>query len=655
MKIKFTKQRTKYLFAGIIAGVCAPVGWLLISILSFRIPGQSIVGYLSHFFSSNYNMSLMLYFSISIIVLGSLGYIIGNARDKLLEQHTELEKNKEAIQKRELEYRQTLENLRLKTNKLLEASKRIQSASNVYDILNEVGKCAYEILEFDRVNILMVDENEEKIKCVVTYGTKDPIEKIWVPYSPEGGLLYRAIHDNKIYLVKNIHDYPDDFILQPPYNTIESFRTISFFCLPFHRLGKAIGVINVDNKYKKKIASEDELAVLTLLAQQVSQAITNLYFIQSINQLSNELEKTFSTILEQRNKQIEIFNLFYNTISEINSNYSLLTQNMHNLFQFLESSIASTAQIHTSITETSNAINELYKSAEELATTAFEMRELAQQIANSSKESLESSINLSDAANEGNIIVNNIYDFIDNIRNTLNVSKQVFEKFSNTIKGVYQIVFTITTITDQTNLLSLNASIIASQAGELGKPFFVVANEIKSLSEKTKFSAHEIKTIVDDLKRDAEEVLAVINKTYSMLDQGITLASKSKTLYNQLQQGTLKSKEINEKIEKAVTEQLTGVSYISKAIDEIRDASKRIYTASEEQEKGSNQIVHANEEISSLAKQVVKASDEESYKIKNIVNMFNDINNFMTNLFIEINAKSEAINKLLKDLTIYFK
>ncbi len=655
MKIKITTQRVKYSIVGIIAGVCAPIGWLLISILTFRTPGQSIAGYLSNFISSNYNLALMLYFSTSIIVLGSLGYIIGNARDKLLEQHKELEKNKESIQTRELEYRQTLENLRLKTNKLLEASKRIQSASTIYDILNEVGKCAYEILEFDRVNILMVDEKGEKIKCIVTYGTKDPIEKIWVPNSPEGGLLFRAIHDNKIYLVKNIHDYPDDFILQPPYNTIEAFRTLSFFCLPFHKLGKPIGVINVDNKYKKKIASEDELAVLTLLAQQVSQAITNLYFIESINQISTELKKTFNTILEQRSKQIEIFNLFSQTIAEINSSYSMLSQNMHNLFQFLERSVASTAQIHTSIAETSTAIKELYRSAEELATTAFEMRELAQEIANNSKESLENSIKLSDVASEGNTIVYNIYDFIENIRNTLNVSKEVFEKFSKTIQGVYQIVLTITTITDQTNLLSLNASIIASQAGEFGKPFFVVANEIKSLSERTKFSAQEIKTIVDELKRDAEEVLSVINKTYAMLDQGIAMASKSKTLYNQLQEGAINSKELNEKIEKAVLEQLTGVSYISKATDEIRDASKRISVASEEQEKGSNQIVNANEEISNLARQVVKASDEELHNIRNIVNMFNDINNFMTNLFVEINAKSEAISKLIKDLTIYFK
>ncbi|MCX7769770.1 MAG: methyl-accepting chemotaxis protein [Proteobacteria bacterium] len=655
MKKKIETHRVRFCLAGIGAGICAPIGWVFISMLAFRSPQESILNYLGKFFSNNYNLSLMFYFSTSILVLGTLGYLIGKTKDNLLEKHGELEKNREEIQKREFEYKTTLDNLRIKTNKLLEASKRIQSAGSIYNVLDEVGKCAYEILEFDRVNILMVDERREKIKCIITYGTKDPIEKIWVPNSPEGGLLYRAIHDNKIYIVKNIHDFPEDFMLHPPYSNVEAFRTTSFFCLPFHRLGVPVGVINVDNKYKKKIASEDELAVLSLLAQQVSQAITNLYFIESINQLSNELEKTFNAILEQREKQKDIFNKFSQTITEINANYASLTDNMHNLFHFLERSVTSTAQIHSSIAETSMALKGLYRSAEELATTAFEMRELAQEIAKSTKENLESSIKLSDSAQEGNAIVNSIYDFIENVRNTLTVSKEVFEKFSNTIQGVYQIVLTITTITDQTNLLSLNASIIASQAGEFGKPFFVVANEIKSLSERTKFSAQEIKAIVDELKRDSEEVLAVIEKTYQMLDQGISMATKSRNIYNELQKGAINSRELTEKIEKAVTEQLTGVSYISKATDEIRDATKRISLAADEQEKGSNQIVNANEEISGLAKQVVRANDEESINIKNIVSMFQDINNFMNSMFTEINSKSEAINKLMKELTIYFK
>ncbi len=653
--MRFNSNRKRYLFYGIFAGVCAPLGWLTIAILTFRSSSQDLLSYLGEFFTSNYNLSLMFYFSTSILVLGSLGYIIGFNRDKLFEQNQDLERSRAEIQVRESEYRTTLENLRLKTNRLLEASKKIHEAQNINDALKEVGRCAYEILDFDRVNILLVNEEAQRIECVVTFGTKDPIERIWVPLSTEGGLLFRAIHDNKTYLIKDISDYPDDFHLHPPFSNIESFRAKSFFCLPFHRLGKPIGVINVDNKYKRKIASEDELAVLTVLAQQVSQAITNLYFIDSINRVSKELEDSFKMILFQREKQTEIFNRFSQTIESISEGYNLLNNNIHDLFQSLERSVASVAQIHSSIAETSQALKNLYRYTEELASTALEMRELGEEVATSSKVSLESSIKLSIKAEEGSVVLLNIYDFIENVKKTLDISRNLFEKYRNTIQGVYQIVLTITGITEQTNLLSLNASIIASQAGEYGKPFAVVANEIKSLSERTKFSAQEIKNTVDMLKDESEEFISTIEKTYEMVEEGIRTATRSKQIYIELKDLSESSRVISEKIEKAVTEQLTGVTYMSRSIEEIRDNAKKIATAGEEQEKGSNQVVEANEDIRSLAKQVLSFNDKEFNEFKNISIMFREVNDFIDSMFKEIDNKNREINRLVDELKIYFK
>lgn len=653
--LKIKTVRIKFLIAGACAGLCAPIGWILIATLTFS-EKTGMLNYLSTFFSSNYNLSLIFYFCTSIFVLGTMGYIIGYNRDNLITKNEELEKSKMDIQRREQEYKTTLENLRLKTNRLLEASKHIQQSPNFQTAIEEVGRCAYEILEFDRVNILIHDEEQNIIKCIVTFGTRDPIEKIWVPYnSSDGGFLFRAIHDNKTYLIKDISDYPKDFHLHPPFSNLEAFRTKSFFCLPFHRLGKPIGVINVDNKYKRKIASEDELAVLSLLSQQVSQAITNIYFIESINNLSSQLENTFSMILYQKKKHNELIARFSDIISEMNEGYKSLDINMHELFQSLERSVASISQIHTSISETALALKSQYKATEELATTSFEMKELAEEIASSSKVNLDNSIKLSDKSEEGAATLSKIYDFIENVKTTLDVSRELFEKFHNTINSVYQIVLTITTVTEQTNLLSLNASIIASQAGEYGKPFAVVANEIKSLSERTKFSAQEIKNIVDDLKSEAEEFLAVIEKTYSMVDSGISIATFSKKIYEELKIGAENSKELSEGIEKAVSEQLTGVKYISRSVEEIKETAKRIALAGEEQEKGSNQIVTANEEIKNLAKDVLYENEAEAKTFKNVVEMVEEVNRFMHAMFKDVEQKSAITKKLIEELKIYFK
>lgn len=651
----FTTNRGKYLFAGVVAGICAPLGWITIALLSFKPTTITFGEHFFNFFNNNYNLALIFYLSTSIIVLGSLGYIIGFNRDKLLQQNSELEKNKQEIQVREVEYKTTLDNIRVKTNRLLEATKKIQESPNINTVLQEVGRCAYEILGFDRVNILLVNEEKGIIYCVVTYGTKDPIEKIWVPLSNEGGLLYRAIQDNKTYLVKDINDYPDDFHLHPPYSNIEAFRTKSFFCLPFHRLGKPIGVINVDNKYKRKVASEDELAVLTVLSQQVSQAITNVYFMESINNVSKELDDTFKMILKQKEKQQEMFAKFRETIEDINEGYNFLSSNVHNLFQSLERSVSSITQIHSSIAETSGALKNLYKCTEELATTAIEMKELGEEIASSSKNAIDSSQKLNNKVKEGSTVISNIYEFVESIKKTLDVSRSLFEKYRNTIQSVYQIVLTITSITEQTNLLSLNASIIASQAGEYGKSFAVVANEIKSLSERTKFSAEEIKTIVDHLKSESEEFIRNIEDTYGMVEEGIKIATRSNSIYNELKELSGSTRQLNEKIEKAVFEQLTGVTYMTQSIEEIKDSTKKIAYAGEEQEKGSNQIVSANEDIKNLAKEVLSANDKEFEDFKVISVMFKDVTDFLGKMFSEIEIKNKEIEKLISELKIYFK
>lgn len=653
--MRFKTHRERYLFAGIVAGLCAPLGWLTIAVLTFRPATQGFFDYLGNFFRSNYNLSLMFYFCTSIFVLGTLGYIIGFNRDKLFQQNRELENSKQEIQLREIDYKTTLENLRLKTNRLLEISKKIQESPNINAALDQVAKCAYEILGFDRVNILLVNEEKGIIQCVVTYGTKDPIEKIWVPYNNEGGLLFRAIQDNKTYLVKDINDFPDDFHLHPPYSNLESFRAKSFFCSPFHRLGKPIGVINVDNKYKKKVASEDELAVLTVLSQQVSQAITNIYFMESINRVSKELEDSFKMILYQKEKQSEIFNKFRETIVNINEGYNSLNNNIHNLFHSLERSVSSVAQIHSSIAETSEALKNLCKYTEEIASTAVEMRELGEEIASSSKISLESSIKLRQKAEEGGVVISNIYEFIESVKKTLDISRALFEKYRNTIQGVYQIVLTITGITEQTNLLSLNASIIASQAGEYGKPFAVVANEIKSLSERTKLSTQEIKTIVDHLKGESEEFISTIEKTYLMVEEGVKVATKSKQIYRELKDLSENTKILNENIEKAVLEQLSGVTYMTQSIEEIKDSTKKISNAGEEQEKGSNQVVEANEDIRTLAKEVLSGNDKEFNEFKNISLMFRDVSDFMERMFLEIDEKNKEINGLIEELKLYFR
>ncbi len=72
-------------------------------------------------------------------------------------------------------------------------------------------------------------------------------------------------------------------------------------------------------------------------------------------------------------------------------------------------------------------------------------------------------------------------------------------------------------ISDQTNLLGLNAAIEAARAGEQGKGFSVVAEEIRKLSDETKKAIGDIKTVLDNLKVSVEKTASAVDETNSIL------------------------------------------------------------------------------------------------------------------------------------------
>lgn len=158
---------------------------------------------------------------------------------------------------------------------------------------------------------------------------------------------------------------------------------------------------------------------------------------------------------------------------------------------------------------------------EDLANTQVQITDMLDKLS----DNLELSKNISSSfekANEGMIkrqdtIIDSINQY-KTVNETVQMAKESIDVLVNSTKEVESIINTIRAISNQTNMLALNASIEAARAGEYGRGFSVVANEVKKLSAQTKEATDKISKVLETILNESINTQDGIFKTINILD-----------------------------------------------------------------------------------------------------------------------------------------
>jgi len=350
---------------------------------------------------------------------------------------------------------------------------------------------------------------------------------------------------------------------------------------------------------------------------------------ENAGEISHTSSENVTSLLEMKTTADEIASstvrLFkttessYAMVAEMSQTAKVIAENSKEGFSAVEKTSASVEEINASLTE---VLENTRKSAE----FAAEVRRL-----------------LTDS---GTLAVADAVEAMERIIDEVNHSAEIITRLRERSRSIEKVLSVIREVTESTNLLSLNAAILAAQAGEYGKSFSVVADEIRGLSDRTSSSAREIASIVRTIQDEIGEAAGSIRMGVEKTEAGKELIFKAGEAIGETLEAAQRSAKMSQVIERATNEQAIGLRQITHAMESISGMIGHVAKATEEQGKGTSHMLDSISEVKEVAELVKRGSEEHAAGTRAITK-----NVEMTfDIAAKITRTSEEQQKINKDI-----
>ncbi|WP_425510246.1 methyl-accepting chemotaxis protein [Vibrio aquimaris] len=189
-------------------------------------------------------------------------------------------------------------------------------------------------------------------------------------------------------------------------------------------------------------------------------------------------------------------------------------------------------------------------------------------------------------------------DQIDQLLGYIEQSSQSVEALNKKTAEIHEVITTINRVSEQTNLLALNAAIEAARAGEQGRGFAVVADEVRALAGSTQSATIEIQSMIEKLQSESGNIAHITQKT---VEQAWTSSQMTqevgddiRSIFNSAQS----LMDMNIQISTSADQQSTVVNDIASELSDIRSTANTIREVAEQSSIGISNLTKASESLS---------------------------------------------------------
>ncbi|WP_303839691.1 methyl-accepting chemotaxis protein [Selenomonas ruminantium] len=220
----------------------------------------------------------------------------------------------------------------------------------------------------------------------------------------------------------------------------------------------------------------------------------------------------------------------------------------------------------------------------------------------------ETSGRTAEAAQKGSALMENAVKRMGNIEKTVLDLAGVVQKLGENSSQIGQIVEAISSISEQTNLLSLNAAIEAARAGEHGRGFAVVAEEVRKLAAESQDSAEQIKARIMSIQNDTNEAVKAMKAGTEEVENGTAAIREVGEQFDGILTMVNGIKEQMDEINNSVDVVAAGAGNIVTAVNSIDGISRKtsentqtISAATQEQSASNEEIAAASQALANMA------------------------------------------------------
>jgi len=339
--------------------------------------------------------------------------------------------------------------------------------------------------------------------------------------------------------------------------------------------------------------------------QQAEKESETLHAVEDMNNFLNVLISEIEELAVRTDERASIS-------TEMSATTDTIAENIKDYSAAVLETSASIEEMALSIRQSMDNIEALAQSTEQTSSSITQIGAAISNVRDNAQRTAECSEAVRKQALDGLQSMASTLKAMNAIEKSTEESYDAIHRLSVHSARIGDFLNVIQDVVEQTNLLSLNASIIAAQAGERGKAFAVVAEEVRSLAHRTAQSAREIDDLVKNIQKETAAVQRSVAQGKDRIKDGVKISAMTNDALVMIETGAAEASSMVHKIATATMEQASGSRLITEEAEKNLERVKQVSRATQEQERGISMIVKALEQMRILSQKITNSTQEQA-------------------------------------------